>query len=100
MELYPLKFRAIFKERIWGGENLRTFFGKELPGGKKIGESRDIVHPPIAKPVSSSDVEDYDFRILKLIFLDKVYNFFFFRLCCIRDKKWRDRINIYSNGFD
>ena len=42
MQLYPLKFRAIFKERIWGGENLRTFFGKDLPGGKKIGESWEL----------------------------------------------------------
>lgn len=28
-ELYPLKFKAVLKDRIWGGNKLKTLFGKE-----------------------------------------------------------------------
>lgn len=42
MELYPLKFGAIFKERIWGGQHLATVVGKALPQGARIGESWEI----------------------------------------------------------
>ena len=37
MLVYPLKFRPIFKERIWGGQKLRTSFDKDIPKDKKIG---------------------------------------------------------------
>jgi mannose-6-phosphate isomerase len=40
--LYPLTFHAIFQERIWGGRNLETLYGKKLPPGKVIGESWEI----------------------------------------------------------
>ncbi|MDR0510174.1 MAG: class I mannose-6-phosphate isomerase [Rikenellaceae bacterium] len=40
--LYPLKFRPLLKERIWGGDLLSTAMGKRLPAGKKIGESWEI----------------------------------------------------------
>lgn len=40
--LYPLKFRPIYKERIWGGRKIETAFGKELPKGKLIGESWEL----------------------------------------------------------
>ena len=46
MDVYPLKFRPIFKERIWGGRKLREKFGKDLPGGKKIGESWELADLP------------------------------------------------------
>ena len=40
--LYPLKFKAHFKERIWGGDTLRRVMGKNLPDGQPIGESWEI----------------------------------------------------------
>jgi mannose-6-phosphate isomerase len=40
--LYPLTFHPIFQERIWGGRKLESFYGKELPVGKLIGESWEI----------------------------------------------------------
>ena len=46
MKPYPLKFKPIFKERIWGGQALRTVFGKDLPAGKKIGESWELTDLP------------------------------------------------------
>ena len=43
---YPVKFEALFKERIWGSERLGRLFGKELPGGVKIGESWELADLP------------------------------------------------------
>jgi mannose-6-phosphate isomerase len=42
MKLYPLKFRPIYKEKIWGGDRLREILGRDIPRGKKIGESWEI----------------------------------------------------------
>lgn len=40
--LYPIKFKPIFVERIWGGDSLKTKLNKRLPDAKKIGESWEI----------------------------------------------------------
>lgn len=40
--LYPLKFKPLYKERIWGGRRMAEAFGKKLPEGKKIGESWEL----------------------------------------------------------
>ena len=40
--LYPLKFKPILKEKIWGGNKLNTILEKNLPHNKKIGESWEI----------------------------------------------------------
>ena len=42
MQICPLKFKPIFKERIWGGQKMREVFGKDLPAGKRIGESWEL----------------------------------------------------------
>ena len=49
--LYPLQFRPIFQERIWGGRNLSRLYGKELPPEKPIGESWEISDRPEAQSV-------------------------------------------------
>lgn len=41
-ELYPLKFKALLKEKIWGGQNLKSSLNKNIPENKKIGESWEI----------------------------------------------------------
>ena len=41
MELYPLKFKPIYKEKIWGGNKLKTYFNRKLPTNK-IGESWEV----------------------------------------------------------
>jgi mannose-6-phosphate isomerase len=46
MILYPLKFKPIFKSRIWGGVALREFFNKPVPSGQKIGESWELTDLP------------------------------------------------------
>ena len=40
--LYPLKFKPIFKEKIWGGQNLKSSLNKDIPTNKKLGESWEI----------------------------------------------------------
>jgi mannose-6-phosphate isomerase len=49
MRVYPLKSVPVFKERIWGGQRLGEVFGKDLPVGKKIGESWEIADLPEGK---------------------------------------------------
>ena len=44
--LYPILFQPIFKERIWGGRQLETFYQKQLPDGVPIGESWEISDRP------------------------------------------------------
>lgn len=44
--LYLLTFHPIFKERIWGGRELERLYGKNLPAGKRIGESWEIADRP------------------------------------------------------
>ena len=51
MKLYPLKFKPIFKQRIWGGQKLREFFDKDIPAGEKIGESWELADLPNDKSV-------------------------------------------------
>jgi mannose-6-phosphate isomerase len=46
MQVYPLKFGPIYKERIWGGRMLREAFGRETPRGKRIGESWELADLP------------------------------------------------------
>lgn len=45
-QLYPLTFRPIFKERVWGGRNLERLYGKGLPPARPIGESWEISDRP------------------------------------------------------
>ena len=51
MRTYPLKFKPIYKKRIWGGQKLREVFGKDLPPGEKIGESWELTDLPEDKSV-------------------------------------------------
>jgi mannose-6-phosphate isomerase len=44
--LYPLTFRPIFKERIWGGRELERLYHKALPPRVPIGESWEISDRP------------------------------------------------------
>ncbi|MBN1399284.1 MAG: class I mannose-6-phosphate isomerase, partial [Anaerolineae bacterium] len=44
-EIYPLTFAPVFRDYIWGGRNLETLFGRELPPGI-IAESWEISGHP------------------------------------------------------
>ncbi|MDO5089800.1 MAG: class I mannose-6-phosphate isomerase [Leptotrichiaceae bacterium] len=44
--LYPLKFKKVFIEKVWGGREFETKLNMTLPENKKIGESWEIsAHP-------------------------------------------------------
>jgi mannose-6-phosphate isomerase len=44
--LYPLAFEPVLKDYLWGGRNLETLYGRELPPGVDIAESWEIsAHP-------------------------------------------------------
>lgn len=42
MELYPLKFKPIYKERVWGGNRLTTALSRKINTDKTIGESWEL----------------------------------------------------------
>ena len=40
--MYPLKFKKVFKDKVWGGRKLETILGMELPLDENIGESWEV----------------------------------------------------------
>ena len=45
-ELYPLKFKTIFKDKIWGGQKIRTVLGKDFGNLPNCGETWEISGVP------------------------------------------------------
>ncbi len=41
-QLYPLKFKPIFKEKIWGGKKLQSICNKKIQTDAPVGESWEI----------------------------------------------------------
>jgi mannose-6-phosphate isomerase len=51
--LYPLTFHAVFKDYPWGGRNLETLLGREIPAGI-VAESWEIAaHPNGSSPIAN-----------------------------------------------
>ena len=48
---YPLTFRPIYQDRVWGGRRLESLFGRVLPRGRVIGESWEVCDRPDAVSV-------------------------------------------------
>lgn len=42
MELYPLKFKPILKEKVWGGSKLKSILHKDAPDNIPFGESWEL----------------------------------------------------------
>ena len=40
--LYPLKFKTIFKDKIWGGQKIKTYLGKDFGDLPNCGETWEI----------------------------------------------------------
>ncbi len=56
MNPYPLKFKAIYKELIWGGHKLAQILNKDFPKDKKIGESWELADLPNDKtPIANGE---------------------------------------------
>ncbi len=73
MNLYPLKFKPIFKERIWGGTKLQTVYGKDLGGKENIGESWELssVEGDVSV-VANGELEGNSLEELIEIYMDEV----------------------------
>lgn len=41
-QLYPLKFKTLFKDKIWGGEKIKTYLGKDFAPLPNCGETWEI----------------------------------------------------------
>jgi len=41
-ELYPFKFKTIYKDKIWGGEKIKTYLGKDFSPLPNCGETWEI----------------------------------------------------------
>lgn len=41
-EIYPLKFKTIFKEKIWGGQKIKTILGKDYGNLDNCGETWEL----------------------------------------------------------
>ena len=42
MELYPLKFKTIYKDKLWGGKKIKTILGKDFGDLPNCGETWEI----------------------------------------------------------
>jgi mannose-6-phosphate isomerase len=42
LELYPLTFRTIYKDKIWGGEKINSFLGKDFSPLPNCGETWEV----------------------------------------------------------
>lgn len=49
--LYPIRFRPVLKETLWGGSALRERFGRKAKAGTTVGESWEISGMPGASSV-------------------------------------------------
>jgi mannose-6-phosphate isomerase len=56
---YPLAFRPILKERVWGGRGLEAL-GKRLPEGVLVGESWELADLPESVPEGRSIIANGD----------------------------------------
>lgn len=45
-ELYPLKFKTIFKEKLWGGQKIKTVLGKDFGNLGNCGETWELSGVP------------------------------------------------------
>lgn len=43
MKLYPLKFKPLLKQKVWGGERIKTIYRHDKPVIDHVGESWDVV---------------------------------------------------------
>ena len=57
MKVYPLKFKPIYKQRIWGGQKLREVLDKNISADEKIGESWELADLPDDKSVITNAEE-------------------------------------------
>ncbi len=53
-----LRFRPLYQERVWGGDALGKKLRREIPSGRPIGESWEIVDRPEAQSILAGGPDD------------------------------------------
>jgi mannose-6-phosphate isomerase len=70
MEFYPLKFHPIYKERVWGGNNLSQILKRKMPISSVIGESWELC----AHEEGTSTISNGSFSGTKIVDLINTYS--------------------------
>lgn len=69
--LYPLKFKPIPREMIWGGNKLKKYYNKDFPADAKIGESWEIsAYPGYISVVSNGFLQGNTILELTEVYMD------------------------------
>lgn len=55
-----LRFKPIYQHRIWGAQNLKSHFNRDIPTDQPIGESWELVDRPEAQSVTTDGVPLHD----------------------------------------
>lgn len=69
--LYPLKFHDIFKEKVWGGQRLKTILGKDFSPLPDCGEAWVVSSLPVNESVvANGALKDNTLAELAEVYLD------------------------------
>ena len=71
--LYPLKFKPIFKEKIWGGQKIKTSVGLDFSPSPKCGAAWVLSGVPgSASIVSNGFLKGNDLNEVLEIYMDEL----------------------------
>jgi mannose-6-phosphate isomerase len=71
MQLYPIRLEPIFREKIWGGRRLASYFDRDLPSDRTYGESWNVVDRESDHISKISNGPHKDKNLKELIQLDQ-----------------------------
>lgn len=54
VDLAPIVFEPIYRERVWGGQKLASFYGKKIPLDRRVGESWELVDRAETQSIAAS----------------------------------------------
>lgn len=71
--LYPIRFRPVLKETLWGGSALKERFRKKAAAGARIGESWEITGMPGASSVVANGfLRDNSLEEIAEVYMDEL----------------------------
>ena len=72
--LYPMLQQPVLKPTIWGGQKLRTLYGKPVVGDQKIGESWEVAdHPHGTSRVAAGPLKGRSLRQVVQLHADALF---------------------------
>ena len=71
--LYPLKFKPLFREKIWGGQKMKSSLGFDFAPGKDIGEAWMLSGVPGSQTkVSNGFLKGNELNELLEVYMDEL----------------------------